>query len=182
MTAVKQWKASEFRAWLLFYSLPVQLSGLLPADYIYYLSLLVSAMHILLGDAIKTVDIDTAQSNLSFSTNLFHNSTLPRYALLICTASYISPDLYIVGDHCGVTAALVLEVRTAIFESTAMLQGMYNDPQCTNAQTLPILGKRLANSANPQMAALIQYLTGTISASSSGTEIKGHISHKTLKV
>ena len=44
-------------------------------------------------------------------------------------------------------------------------------------QTLPILGKRLANSANPQTAALIQSLAGT-TASSSGTETKGRITHK----
>ena len=40
--------------------------------------------------------------------------------------------------------------------------------------------KKLANSANPQMVALIQSLAGTISTSSSGTEVKGRISHKKL--
>ena len=45
LSSFKQWKASEFRAWLLYYCLPV-LSDLLPSDYIYHLSLLVSPMHI----------------------------------------------------------------------------------------------------------------------------------------
>lgn len=34
VTCMKQWKASEHRAWLLYYALPV-LSDLLPPDYIY---------------------------------------------------------------------------------------------------------------------------------------------------
>ncbi len=55
----KQWKASEYRAWLLYYCLPV-LSNLLPSDYIYHLSLLVSAMHILLGDIISIADVKIA--------------------------------------------------------------------------------------------------------------------------
>lgn len=63
ITSYKYWKASEFRAWLLYYSLPV-LSDLLPADYIYHLSLLVSAMHLLLNDTISPADIDRAHSLL----------------------------------------------------------------------------------------------------------------------
>ena len=44
VSTLKQWKASEFRAWLLFYNIPV-LGDLLPPDYSYHLSLLVSSMH-----------------------------------------------------------------------------------------------------------------------------------------
>lgn len=40
------YKASEYRAWLLFYSLPI-LSHYLPPEYIHHLSLLVTAVHIL---------------------------------------------------------------------------------------------------------------------------------------
>lgn len=79
---MKQWKASEFCAWLLFYSLPV-LSGLLPPDYIYHLSLLVSAMHILLADAIQIADIQKAQEQLELFYRL-----VPQLDLFeICTAN-----------------------------------------------------------------------------------------------
>ena len=78
----RTWEASEFCAWLFFYSLPVLSSDLLPADYIYYLSLLVSAIHILLGDAIKTADIDIAKEQLE----LFYKLAPELYPAKICSA------------------------------------------------------------------------------------------------
>lgn len=70
ITTYKYWKASEYRAWLLYYSMPV-VNGILPPDYVYHLSLIVSAMHILLGDYVQVRDIDTAESLLrSFCINL----------------------------------------------------------------------------------------------------------------
>lgn len=56
----KYWKASEYRAWLLFYSLPI-LSNFLPLDYVMHLSLLVSSMHILLGTSISASDLETTK-------------------------------------------------------------------------------------------------------------------------
>ena len=43
--------ASEFRAWITFYSLPV-LEGILPNEYLEHLSLLVCSVHFLLSDKI----------------------------------------------------------------------------------------------------------------------------------
>ena len=80
ITSYKYWKASEFRAWLLYYSLPV-LSNLLPADYIHHLSLLVSAMHLLLNDMISLADIDLAHNLL----DLFYKLTCQLYPINICT-------------------------------------------------------------------------------------------------
>ena len=57
-------KASEYRAWLLFYGLPI-LSVFLPPDYVHHLSLLVSSMHILLSDEIDTSELEIAYSMLS---------------------------------------------------------------------------------------------------------------------
>ena len=79
ITSFKYWKASEFRAWLLYYSLPV-LSDLLPPDYIYHLSLLVSATHCLLGDAIYAPDIDMAHDMLQLFTLFSPYSTLVNFA------------------------------------------------------------------------------------------------------
>ena len=78
ITSYKYWKASEFRALLLYYSLPV-LSDLLPPDYIYHLSLLVSAMHLLLNDTILPADIDLAHSLL----DLFYSLTNQLYPIQI---------------------------------------------------------------------------------------------------
>ncbi len=79
---VKLWKASEFRAWLLYYSLPV-LSDVLPSDYIYHLSLLVSSLHILLSDTILTSDVELAHKQLS----KFYTMIPILYCDEICTAN-----------------------------------------------------------------------------------------------
>ena len=182
VTAMKQWKASEFRAWLLFYSLPV-LSDLLPADYIYHLALLVSAIHILLGDAIKTADIDIAQEQLE----LFYKLAPQLYPAKICTANmhsliHLSRFVHSWGPlwcySCFGFESMNGHLRKYCHGTRNVLSQLIHNVRMH--QTLPILSKRLANSANPQMAALIQSLAGTISTSSSGTEIKGRISHKKL--
>ncbi len=54
------WKASEFRSWLLFYSLPL----LLPPLYIHHFALLVCAIHILLQPKLSTTKIDVAEMML----------------------------------------------------------------------------------------------------------------------
>lgn len=61
---ISLYKASEYRAWLLFYVIPI-LSHFLPADYIHHLSLLVSSLHILLSDKIKIFDLNIAYQMLS---------------------------------------------------------------------------------------------------------------------
>ena len=58
------YKASEFRAWLLFYGLPV-LSLFLPSEYASHFSLLVSAMHLLLSERIMLADLDIAYKMLA---------------------------------------------------------------------------------------------------------------------
>lgn len=75
-------KASEFRAWLLFYSLPV-LSEFLPAEYTHHLSLLVEALHLLLSDCIKIEDFDSAQRML----NIFYEAAGNLYGRNIYTAN-----------------------------------------------------------------------------------------------
>ena len=53
------WKASEFRSWLLYFSIPV-ISGILPDAYFQHFLLLSQAIHLLLKDKITQVDIDVA--------------------------------------------------------------------------------------------------------------------------
>jgi len=60
---LKYWKASELRSWLLFYSLSILLDHL-PSLYWHHYALLVSAMHILLGNSITPSFIDAAEQML----------------------------------------------------------------------------------------------------------------------
>ena len=57
------WKASEFRTWLLVYSLPLLL-GFLPSLYWHHYALLVCAIHMLLSDRISQAKIDAAEQML----------------------------------------------------------------------------------------------------------------------
>jgi hypothetical protein len=50
------WKASEYRSWLLYYSLPA-LQGILPDTYLTQFSLLVERSFILLAEGISDDDI-----------------------------------------------------------------------------------------------------------------------------
>ena len=141
-------------------------------------------MHILLGDAIKTADIDTAQEQLE----LFYELAPQLYPAKICTANlhsliHLSRFVHSWGPlwcySCFGFESMNGHLRKYCHGTRNVLSQLIHNVWMH--QTLPILGKRLANSANPQMAALIQSSTGTISTSSSGTEIKGRISHKKLK-
>lgn len=60
---LKYWKASELRAWLLFYSLPC-ISGKLPPQYVQHWTLLVAAIFLLLQEEITERDLLMAESML----------------------------------------------------------------------------------------------------------------------
>lgn len=81
-TTVKYWKASEYRAFLLFYAIPL-LSGFLPPDYIHHLSLLVSSIHILLGTKIAPSDLEAARHMLKS----FYQLVPKLYPQELCTTN-----------------------------------------------------------------------------------------------
>ena len=54
------WKASEYRAWLLFYSVPVMLD-ILPQDYLVHYMLLVEAIYLLLKNTIYPAELSKAE-------------------------------------------------------------------------------------------------------------------------
>lgn len=68
----KYWKASEYRHFLLFYSLPC-LFGILPRQYLDHLLLLVQATYILLQDSISPHDIDKADGLLKAFVGRFES-------------------------------------------------------------------------------------------------------------
>ena len=79
-TTVKYWKASEFRAFLLFYAIPI-LIDYLPADYIHHLNLLVKSIHILLGTSIHPANLKNAELMLS----TFYQTIPHLYPEELCT-------------------------------------------------------------------------------------------------
>ena len=55
--------ASEYRAWILFYALPV-LEGILPDVHLQHLALLVTSLHLLLGQNITTQQLTLCEHML----------------------------------------------------------------------------------------------------------------------
>lgn len=80
------WKASEFRTWLLFYSLPLLLH-ILPPLYLHHFALLVCAMHILLSKQITDMECGAAEEMLLDFYNLLpelygvHSCTMNAHSL-----------------------------------------------------------------------------------------------------
>ncbi|XP_035690734.1 uncharacterized protein LOC118425770 [Branchiostoma floridae] len=67
---MQHWKASEYRAWLLFYSLPI-MQHFLPPDYYENYTLLVTGLHILLKDTITEAELQSADDHLKQFVNGF---------------------------------------------------------------------------------------------------------------
>ena len=76
------WKASEYRAWLLYYSLPIFIK-ILPGDYVHHYALLVCSMHILLSTEITVDDLKFTKKAL----NTFYNEIPHLYSDNACTAN-----------------------------------------------------------------------------------------------
>lgn len=181
VSVMKQWKASEFRAWLLYYCIPV-LSGILPADYIYHLSLLVSAMHILLGDAIPSADIDTAHNLLL----LFYRLTPQLYGTGICTANthlliHLSQFVHNWGPlwcySCFGFESMNGHLRKSCHGTGYILPQLVHTVRMR--QLLPTKGKQIAGHANPDVVAYVHSLA-EIQEKSSGLEIKSRVTHMQL--
>lgn len=69
--------ASELKAWLLYYSLPI-LVKVLPEKYVVHFALLVEGIHILLSDDISPTDLDVAETIL----DKFYEDFEPLYGKL----------------------------------------------------------------------------------------------------
>ena len=82
--------ASEYRSWLLYYSLPV-LQGILPELYLTYCCLLVAAMYILLSDSIQLSSLRQAEEYL-------HKFYL-MFAALCGRTTCIMPVLNNINNH-----------------------------------------------------------------------------------
>ena len=81
-STLKFWKAGEFRAWLLFYSLPI-IQKFIPHEYVHHWSLLVYSINALLGDEIPTDQLPEVAEALGTFCNL-----VPElYGLQACTAN-----------------------------------------------------------------------------------------------
>ena len=80
-STLKFWKANEYRAWLLFYSLPV-VQKFLPSEYVHHWSLLVFSVHVLLQSEIDLHMLPVAEEAL----RTFYCRIPDLYGLQACTA------------------------------------------------------------------------------------------------
>ena len=76
------WKAAEFRAWLLYYSIPA-MKDFLPQIYLNHWCLLVCAMHILLNTSVSSNDLQVASDYLV----KFYEQSPELYPSIVCTAN-----------------------------------------------------------------------------------------------
>ena len=96
---LRYWKASEYCMWLLYYALPL-LSDFLPPLFLHHISLLVTAIHLLLKVDITDAQISSASSFCGLLPELYREDSstanahflthLPRYVRLwgpLCTHS-----------------------------------------------------------------------------------------------
>ena len=81
-TTLKFWKANEFRAWLLFYSLPV-VWPYLPSEYFHHWSLLVFSIHILVSKNVPKKILSLVKDSLEH----FYYLTPKLYGIEACTAN-----------------------------------------------------------------------------------------------
>ena len=174
------WKASELRAWLLYYSLPV-LSGILPADYIHHLSMLVSAIHLLLGDAICVPDIDKAHQLLEE----FYKLTPQIYPQAVCTMNFhglihLSKFVRTWGPlwsySCFGFESMNGYLRKHCHGTRNVLPQLIHNIRMQ--QMLPINGKTLIASASSSARTFIESLLETATKTQCITELKGRVTHK----
>ena len=74
----KYWKASEFRSWILFYSLPL-LADLMEKTYFFHYACFVEAVHLLSGSSISIEDIERSNQNLMYFVLMFESLYGRRY-------------------------------------------------------------------------------------------------------
>ena len=155
---IQFFKASEFRAWILFYALAI-LSMFLPPEYTNHLFLLVSSMHILLSDNIKISELDNVhQMLLSFyqaagelySPNIFtvnmHSlvHTVPLVKLWGPLWGYSMFGFENLNGYLGTTFH---GTRIIVYQMTFQIQ---------LAQTLPDKLRALADYESPETKAYIE--------------------------
>ena len=180
ISTYRQWKASEYRAWLLYYCLPV-LHGILPSDYVHHLSLLVSSVHILISDSITNSSLCDAQSLLesfySLLPNLypdimcginFHSlihlpTFVKHWGPLWCYSAFGYENMNgRLRSHCHGTRNVLPQLVNSIRMRQALLQKNSKLNDTENRNTLQFL-----RSTGPVQERRVE-----------STEIKGRITHK----
>lgn len=155
-TERKTWKAHEFRAWLLHYSLPV-LQGILPDVYFQHYLLLVHAMYLLLQSSISPEEIDNAEKVLNHFVYL-----LP----VLYSERYMSANIHdlLHLPQCVRDAGPLHVFSCFSFESTnhalvRLIHGTQAVPQqvargIAHLQCIPVLAKDVVSSGAVSTQAL----------------------------
>lgn len=185
ISTYKHWKASEFRAWLLYYCLPV-LTDILPSDYIFHLSLLVSAMHLLLGDCLQEEDISRASRLLEMFYTLIpelypHEMLAYNIHCLIHLCQCVQNWGPLWGYSCFGFENMNGHLRKNIHGTRNTLPQLVHTIRMQ--QKLPASSKRLRASENSETIDLLDSLTATTSVETvidQHTEVKGRIKHQKI--
>jgi hypothetical protein len=176
----KYWKAPEYRAWLLFYALPI-VSKFLPLDYIEHFSLLVSSMHVLLGTSISSSDIEVVNLMLV----RFYELIPLLYPEILCTS-----NIHSLIHLCGFVTnwGPLWCYSTFGFENLNGYLKKHSHgtrnvlPQMIQAvklrQSLPLLQKQLQREESEMTMTFLQQITGQHAPSTSGA--LGRVVHKKL--
>ncbi|MCH9716718.1 MAG: hypothetical protein K0U52_06490, partial [Gammaproteobacteria bacterium] len=159
--SIKQWKASEFRVYLLYLAVPV-MKEFLPAKYVYHLSLLVLSIHILLGRHISQSEVDVAEKML----NMFYELMPSFYSESHCT-----PNVHYLRHLChyvrlwGPLWAYSMfgyenmngHIKKEFHGSRKVLNQLVFNVQMH--QSLPLMLSSLSQSETPQTIELLQKLS-----------------------
>ena len=157
------------------------LSDLLPADYIYHLSLFVSAMHILLGDTISLEDIELAHNLLS----VFYELATQLYPVEICTMNlhmviHFSKFVRSWGPlwcySCFGFESMNGHLRKNCHGTRLVLTQLIHNVRMR--QLLPMKCKKVISSATPMVANFIESVTDVTKNVACRTEVKSRITHK----
>ena len=160
---LKYWKASEFRSWLLYYSLPV-LRDIQSEDYFQHYLLFVNAIFILLQDSIMPVDIDRSESILKHFCCLFAALYGDRY--MTCNVHQLLHLPEMVRQMGPLWAYSCFSFENANGNILKFFNGTQNvDFQIVETislmQALPILQKKYIDSESPEDI-LLKTLKGTL--------------------
>ena len=160
---LKYWKASEFRSWLLYYSLPL-LKEIQTEDYFQHYLLLVNAIFILLQDSIMPVDIDRSEKMLKHFNYLFAALYEDRY--MTCNLHQLLHLPEMVWQMGPLWAYSCFPFENANGNILKFFNGTQNvDFQIVETislmQTLPILQKKYIEADSPENI-FLKTLKGTL--------------------
>ena len=155
LTERQFWKASEWRAFLLFYS-PVILRNELPSPYYEHWLLLVHAMHLLMAPALTLNDISKAELCLvKFVTMTQELYMGLNMCLTMCICWHTWQTVLGTGAHCGLVQHLYLRMPVVSYYNCSLVRR-----QCKCKYFVTILQSRSSRFIQMNVWSLLQKTPG----------------------